>query len=225
MRILNGTKVTDAPPGWREALLAAGQPVVIDLGAGDGRWVYESARRDASSVYVGIDPDADALGEYAYRASRKPARGGVDNAAFVVAAVEALPAEVLGLADVVRINFPWGSLLRGLLEPDVSMLHAVASLGRAGARWELVMSYDPQHDTSAFHGEALPALDASHVAEVLVPAYAAAGLTVAEQRRLTADEALAIPSTWGRRLLHARPRDVYWLAGQLADAALGAGPV
>ena len=70
MRILNGTKVIDAEPGWREALLRGGRRVVIDLGAGDGRFAYESARNDAASVYVAVDPDAAALAEYAFRAGR-----------------------------------------------------------------------------------------------------------------------------------------------------------
>ena len=113
MRILNGTKPTDAPDSWRATL--DGQRVVVDVGAGDGRWVYESARGDPSSVYIAIDPDGEALAEYAYRASRKPARGGIANAQFVVASVEKLPPELDSIADVVRVNFPWGSLLRGLM--------------------------------------------------------------------------------------------------------------
>src|SRR3989304_2476703 len=92
MRILSGTKVIDAEPGWREALLRGGRRVVIDLGAGDGRFAYESARNDAASFYVAVDPDAAALAAYAFRAGRKPARGGVANAHFVVAPVGALPA-------------------------------------------------------------------------------------------------------------------------------------
>ena len=56
-------------------------------------------------------------------------------------------------------------------------------------------------------------MKAAYLEATLVPTYTAAGLVVDEHRRLTADEALEIPSTWGRRLLHARPRDVYWLAG------------
>jgi len=215
MRILDGTKVTEAPRTWRDSLTRTGRPIILDLGAGDGRYVYESARRDLPSIYVAVDPDSDQLSEYAFRAGRKPARGGVDNTAFVVAAVETLPPELLGLASVVRINFPWGSLLRGLLEPDPAVLAAVVSLGRPNALWELVMSYDPAHDTGAFHGDPLPPLDAAYSEAKLVPAYTAAGLAVREQRRLTADEALEIPSTWGRRLLHARPRDVYWLAGAI----------
>jgi hypothetical protein len=39
-----------------------------------------------------------------------------------------------------------------------------------------------------------------------------------QHRRLTQDEALAIPSNWGRRLLHARPRDVYYIAGIVSAA-------
>jgi 16S rRNA (adenine(1408)-N(1))-methyltransferase len=215
VRILQGTKVIDAPPSWREDLTRDGRPVVIDLGAGDGRFVYESARKDPSHIYVGVDPDADGLSEYAYRASRKPARGGVENARFVAAPVEQLPPELNGLAELVRVNFPWGSLLRALLEPDAAVLDALAKLTPRG-QFEIVFSYDPQHDTGAFAGEPLPPLDESYIADILVPAYREAGLETTEQRRLTQDEALAIPSTWGRRLLHARPRDVYWLAGDVS---------
>ncbi len=217
MRILQGTRVVEAPAGWRAAVSV--RPVVIDLGAGDGRYVYECARLDSTRSYVAVDPDADGLSEYAFRAARKPARGGVGNASFVVAAVESLPEELLGLATLVRVNFPWGSLMRGLLAPDASVLHAVASLGLEGAAFEVVASYHPEHDTGAFQGEALPALDDGYITKVLAPAYTAAGLVVQEHRRLTADEALAIPSTWGRRLLHARPRDVYWVAGVIRHGA------
>ncbi len=212
MRILHGTKVIDATPGVIDPLRSDARTKVIDLGAGDGRCVYESARTDTATLYIAIDPDAETLSDYAFRASRKPSRGGVENALFVVAAVEALPAELASIAGRVRVNFPWGSLMRGLLEPDASMVRAVLSLAKPGGRIELVMSYDPAHDTGAFHGPPLPILDLSYLESTLIPAYEAAGCHVVEYRRMTQDEALAIPSTWGRRLLHARPREVFWVA-------------
>jgi 16S rRNA (adenine(1408)-N(1))-methyltransferase len=218
VRILSGTKVIEAPPDWRAAIERDGRPVTIDLGAGDGRWVYDSARADSSRTFIAVDPDADALSESAYRASRKPARGGVENAAFVVAAAERLPPELTGLAAQIRVNFPWGSLLRALLEPESGILTAIAGLGKAGAGFEIVFSYHPDHDTGAFTGAPLPALDSAYIEAMLVPAYDAAGLQVMQHRRLTQDEALAIPSNWGRRLLHARPRDVYYIAGIVSAA-------
>jgi 16S rRNA (adenine(1408)-N(1))-methyltransferase len=215
VRILQGSKVIEAPPAWREEVIQDGRAIVIDLGAGDGRYVYESARADPAGVYVGIDPNAEALSEYAYRAARKPARGGADNARFVVASVEQLPPELDGIATLLRINFPWGSLLRALLQPDAATLRALTALA-PGGRFEIVFSYDPRHDTSAFAGDPLPELDDAYIAGVLVPAYRDAGLDTTEQRRLTQDEALAIQSNWGRRLLHARPRSVYFVAGTVS---------
>lgn len=211
MRMLHGKQIVEAPADWRHGVEATGRRIVVDLGAGDGRFVYECARQDPQTLYVAIDPDADTLAEYAFRASRKPARGGIENAVFVVASVEALPAELLGLAERVRINFPWGSLLRGLLEPQPEVLRAIASLTQPTGVIEIVMSYDPVHDLQAFGGEALPPLDDKYVEETLVPPYEAAGFRVVERRRLSQDEALELPSTWGRRLLHARPRAVYWM--------------
>ena len=218
MRILHGTKVIDASQNEIDALLADSQTKVIDLGAGDGRYVYESARDDATTLFVAVDPDAETLSGYAFRASRKPARGGVENAVFVVASVEALPSELTSIADRVRVNFPWGSLMRGLLEPDASVVRAVLSLAKPRGRVELIVSYDPSRDTGAFHGPPLPLLDAEYLESTLLPAYQSAGAVVVESRRLTQDEALAIPSTWGRRLLHARPRDVFWVAMTTAVA-------
>lgn len=206
----------EAPARWRADVERAGREVVADLGAGDGRFVYESARADPSRLYVAIDPDAEALKEYAFRAARKPARGGVENAVFVVAAVEDLPPELSGLAALARVNFPWGSLLRGLLEPRTETLRALARLLAPGGRFELLLAYDPSHDRGAFAGPPLPAATEAYARETLAPAYAAAGLAVDQIRRLTQDEALEVPSTWGRRLLHARPREVVLVTGTLS---------
>jgi 16S rRNA (adenine(1408)-N(1))-methyltransferase len=165
-------------------------------------------------LYIGIDPDAAAMAQYAFRAARKPARGGVDNVLFVVAAVEQLPPELAGLAARVHVVFPWGGLLRGLLRPEPNVVAALVSLARPDGRFEIVMTYDPSHDTGALaSGEPLPALDAAYVDSTLAPAYAAAGLAVEAHRFLTREEALAIPSTWGRRLLHGRPRNVLVIYG------------
>src|SRR5207244_1968385 len=117
------------------------------------------------------EPTAEALAEYAFRASRKPSRGGVANAVFVLASIEQLPAELIAFADLVRVNFPWGSLLRGLLQPNADVLRALASLARPGGAFEFVLSYDPEHDPNAFSGEQLKALDDAYIVGVLLPAY------------------------------------------------------
>ena len=212
MRLLQATKIVEAEPGWRDEILRRG-PVVIDVGAGDGRFVYESARHDPSAVYIGLDPDAEALAEYAFRAARKPSRGGAANTFFVIASVEQLPPELERLAGRVLVNFPWGGLLRGVILPEPVVLNAIASLATPAASFEIVFCYDLVHDAAVLGGDDLPVLDERYIDTVLVPAYAAAGLQVTGRRLLPRDEALAIPSTWGRRLLHGRPRDVFLVRG------------
>jgi len=213
MRIMQGTKVIEAPQGWRTALVLDEPRVVVDVGAGDGRWAYESAKENPDTVFIAIDPDADNLAEYAFRASRKASRGGVDNVAFVVAPVETLPQELDAIADVIRVNFPWGSLLRGLLVADEATLTALKRIATRGASFQAVMSYDPSHDTNAFAGAPLPPLNEDYIDRTLTSALAQRGLSLTERRQVFPDEALELPSTWGRRLLHARPRDVYFVGG------------
>ncbi|HXH23245.1 MAG TPA: class I SAM-dependent methyltransferase [Dehalococcoidia bacterium] len=191
---------------------------MLDIGAGDGRWAYEQARRDPGSLYIALDPDAEALKEYAFRAARKPARGGAANALFVVGSVEAPPPELLACADELRVNFPWAALLRGLLLADRATLRGLSSLGKPGARFELVLTYDPAHDHGAGLDASVPPLDAGVFARLAEP-YAASGLRIEECRPLGRDEALAIPSTWGRRLLHGRERSVFQLSGHVVGAS------
>jgi 16S rRNA (adenine(1408)-N(1))-methyltransferase len=209
VRVLEGTKVVDIDHANAVALLAGVRPVVVDVGSGDGRWPYENARKDRDSFYIGLDPDAAAMAEYAYRAARKPSRGGVDNVMFVVASLEQLPVELAGSAGRVRVNYPWAGLLRGILLPQQEALAGLTSLMARDAVLELVLTYDADHDSAALEGAALPSLSEAYVESALAPAYGSAGLTFDEVRRLSLDEALAIPSTWGRRLLHGRARDVF----------------
>jgi 16S rRNA (adenine(1408)-N(1))-methyltransferase len=139
----------------------------------------------------------------------------LDNACFVVAAAEQLPEELQGLFDLVCVNFPWGSLLRALLEPGPAILQALGRLARPAGGFEFVLSYQPQLDPNAFAGQPLPPLDEDYIAGTLAAAYENAGLHIESTRRLIQDEALAIPSTWGRRLLHARTRPVFRLTGEV----------
>jgi 16S rRNA (adenine(1408)-N(1))-methyltransferase len=222
MRVLVSKQIVEVDVGWLEPRLG-GRRVLIDVGAGDGRYVYETARGDPAALYIGLDPDAAALSSYAFRAGRKPARGGIDNVIYVVAALEQLPDELAGVADTVRVNFPWAGLLRGVIRPEPDALAALRRLSRPDGRIEIVLTYDVEHDKAALEGEALPTLDERYIEETLRPAYRAAGIEVESARRLSRDEALAIPSTWGRRLLHGRPRSVFLIVASASGAPAGAG--
>ncbi len=215
MRIVQGSNVAEASADWRQRLGVASRHVVLDVGAGDGRWAYESARANAASLFLGLDPDASALADYPYRVARKPSRGGVANVIYVAASIEEPPAELAAIANEVKVIFPWAALLRGLLDADAAVLEGLTAVARPGASFELVLTYDATHDHGAGLADDAPSLT-DGLLEALRGPYLRSGIALRTIEPLSRGEALAIPSTWGRRLLHGRPRDVFRVTAGLA---------
>jgi 16S rRNA (adenine(1408)-N(1))-methyltransferase len=89
--------------------LLTGQGVVIDIGTGDGRFVYQLARENPRKFYIGIDVNPEPLQKISRKVHRKPTKGGLPNAIFIQATVEALPPELDGVADEVHIHSRGGA--------------------------------------------------------------------------------------------------------------------
>ena len=80
------------------------------------------------------------MAEASRRAARPAGRGGLPNALFVVTGIETPPPELAGLADTVTVDFPWGSLLRGLVGLDARATAGLGGLVRPGGRVETLVS-------------------------------------------------------------------------------------
>ena len=110
--------------GIDAAGLAAGNDdVLIDVGTGDGRYVMHVARTRPSWFAVGVDACRENL--------RKASRRAPTNALYVIAN------ELDGMASKVTINFPWGSLLAGLLDGEPGLLEGLLAIARPGAALEV----------------------------------------------------------------------------------------
>jgi 16S rRNA (adenine(1408)-N(1))-methyltransferase len=149
------------------------------------------------------------MAEASRRAGRRPERGGLANALFVVAAAEALPPELDGLADLVTVHFPWGSLLRGLLAAEPAVLGGLARIMRPGGSLRLLVSA-----TARDAGAGVAPIGASDLAD-LAGAYAGHGLTVTGARPATPADVAASHSTWGKRLGAGRHRPAWLLEARL----------
>jgi 16S rRNA (adenine(1408)-N(1))-methyltransferase len=156
--------------------------------------VLATAAAEPDRLVIGVDANAAAMVEAARRAAAKPNRGGVPNALFVVAAVEAIPEELGGVADLVTVHFPWGSLLRGLLAADRAIMAGVTRLMRPGAVLLLLVSAEARDGGVGVE----PIRD--DTLHRVADAYRNHGLTVNKARTATADDVTATHSTWGKRL-------------------------
>ena len=176
----------------------------VDVGTGDGRFAYHLASADPTRLAIGIDALEEPMGEIAAKAARKPARGGRPNLLLVRAPVEALPAELNGVADEVFVELPWGSLLEGIVLAREDVLGGLAALCRVGARLTVTLNGEIWLDSTPVRYESLPVPTPEYVADVVAVGLARVGITFGEARYSSAAEAKALPTTWARRLGHGR---------------------
>ena len=169
-------------------------------------------------LVIGVDADAGSMIEASRRAARATRRGGLPNALFVVASADALPAELDGRADALTVHFPWGSLLRGLLDAEPSILAGMARATRPGATVTLLLSVT-ERDRSIG-----PVTLDERTFAALAPRYAVHGLLLSEARPATFEEVTHSHSSWAKRLGAGIGRPVWLVRFHLAGTASGMLP-
>jgi 16S rRNA (adenine(1408)-N(1))-methyltransferase len=163
----------------------------MDVGTGDGRYPLLVARARADTFVIGIDPATDALAH----AARRVARDRTPNVALIVGSVEAVACHLAGLADEVRVHFPWGSLLRGVIGEDDAVLAALARLPKGGCPLTALFSVVPRDGAAAMPD-----------ADLLAARWISHGLVISTIRPLTSADVEAAGSSWGKRLGAGDPR-------------------
>jgi 16S rRNA (adenine(1408)-N(1))-methyltransferase len=211
-RVVGKGRTAEMEPAELSSLRASAARTIVDAGTGDGRFAYALASAHPEWLVVGLDALDEPMGEMAHKALRKPAKGGRANVVYVRAAVEELPADLRGIADEVHVLLPWGRLLEGIVLAQADVVEGLAALCRPGAHIDITLNGEIWVESTPARYEKLPVPTPEYVAEVVGPGFARAGMNVAPARYLSADEANALPTTWARRLGHARahPRFVHF---------------
>ena len=124
-----------------------------------------------------------------------PARkGGLPNVAFILAAAEAPPAGLCGIAERVTVQFPWGSLLRGCVGLDEAVAAGVAALVADQGCVDLLLAPAGRDGL-----EGIPT-DSAAIAAAVGATFTPFGFELACARAATPEEVIASGSTWARRL-------------------------
>jgi 16S rRNA (adenine(1408)-N(1))-methyltransferase len=175
--------------------------VAFDVGTGDGRAVLAMAARNPRTLVLGLDANAAGMAEASRRAAAQPRRGGLPNAGFILAAAEAAPSELLGIADFVTVHFPWASLLRGCVGLDTAVAAGLASVVRPGGILELLLAPSGRDGL-----DGVP-IEPAAIARAAVDTFSAHEFDATAARPATDAEIAASGSTWAKRLRSQRPTD------------------
>ena len=171
----------------------------MDVGTGDGLFIYNCARQNADKFFIGIDANHRPLQKISEKIYRKPAKGGLSNVLFVLSAVETLPSELDGVANEIHVNFPWGSLLRAVAGGDEIGLRNLRQMCATDALLTVVIGLDVERDHSELDRLALPALDVDYLSLELPGKYLGAGFEMVKSETLTGTRLLELKTTWARR--------------------------
>jgi 16S rRNA (adenine(1408)-N(1))-methyltransferase len=188
--------------------------VIVDIGTGDGRYVYRSAGQNPDRFYIGIDVERRALAKVSERIHRKPSKGGLPNVLFVHAPVEDLPAELDGVADEIHVHFPWGSLLRALAVGDEAVLRGLRRIAAPDAWLEVIIGIDEIVDAGEARRLRLPPLTEEYLGSTLSPRYAAADFEVEDRGILPISDWPHLETSWAKRLRHNDRRRLMFLTAR-----------
>jgi 16S rRNA (adenine(1408)-N(1))-methyltransferase len=173
--------------------------VVVDLGTGDGQFVRNLACRCPAVAVIGIDTCQGNV--------REVSRTAPDNLLFVVADAMALPDDLRVMAGRVTINFPWGSLLRGLLDGNAALLSGLLTVG--GPKHEVTVRLNGGALVEAGYSFEEGGLQVSAVLQ-------SAGYSVRAEHVLGPRQLRAYPTTWAKRLAFGRDPRAIQIEGVLA---------
>ena len=193
-----------------------GEGIVIDVGTGDGLFVYQCARSNPNKFYIGIDANPRRLEKLSEKIHRKPAKGGLPNVLFLQASIEDLPSELDGVADEVHVHFPWGSLLRVVANGDGTGLNHLRRICACDALLEVVIGLDPERDRSEIERLGLSELTVEHIDRELALQYRAAGFEILERGVLGQSEWPKLRTSWAKRLQGNESREVTYIIARAA---------
>jgi len=217
MEIIQGKKTREMDAEEFRGIISAYRCIKADIGTGDGRFIYESAKKKPDTFFIGIDSDRNNLVKYSHKIYRKPEKGGLSNVLYVIANVESLPRELHGIADTVWIILPWGSLLQGVVLGRKKVLGNIAHLMSAGATLKVTINYEIKYEAAEIERLGLPPLTEDYVNSALDEKFGDAGFILTRTRLIGPEEAKKFPSTWAKRLAHGRHRNTLLIEARRSE--------
>lgn len=93
----------------------------LDIGTGDGRYVYKNALENTNNLYIGIDP-AKNIEDYQREINRKRLK----NAVLIQSSIENYNPDFKDFFDEISIILPWGNLLKYCVTVDLSFFEKIS---------------------------------------------------------------------------------------------------
>ena len=205
MKVVIGNNQKEITKEDLENIVSKYSCVVLDLGTGDGRFVYKNALTNPNTLLIGVDPSEKQLQVY----SKKSVRSRLNNVLFIVGSIENLPLESDGIIDKININLPWGTLLESIVKPTKDTVSKLSRLLKKGGEINIIFGYAPDLEPSETKRLDLPVIGTELIEKTISPLFMSCGFTLENFREMSKKELKDIETTWAKKLNFGKDRKIY----------------
>ena len=210
MKLVIGNKQKEISKSEFKKIADGFSHVEIDLGTGDGRFVFKNALLSPETLFIGIDPSEKQLEIY----SKKSVRNKLKNVLFVVGSVENLPPELFSIANRIYIILPWGTLLEKIVKPTKNKVCELAGMLKSHGEIEITLGYSPEFEPSETKRLDLPEIDDELINNSIVPILKNCGFELKKLENIKKDQLKDTETTWAKKLKFGKDRQIYRIVFQ-----------
>lgn len=117
-----------------------GFKTILDIGTGDGRYVYKRALTEPNSLVIGVDPSPN-FKEFQREINRKK----LLNAYLLQESVETLELPINAF-DEILIILPWGSLLKKIVSLDLNFMELLSQALKNKGKLHVVFGFHTEFE-------------------------------------------------------------------------------
>jgi len=197
--VIKGKSVVSMGFAELTSLLESCVDIHLDIGTGDGAFLYRRARKKRDIFFVGIEPCIDHLQKYSRKIDRKPAKGGLSNIIYLQGSLETIPEEFKHCFGFIYVNYPWASLLRYFILADPLFIDTLKRIAKNGAFCDVLFNSSVFEDSVLLEKLDLPEIGFEDIEGRLAEIYRELGIRFVEVASFS-DDNVPYKTSWGQHL-------------------------
>lgn len=207
MLLVKGNKTLEINKEDLKNIVGQFKKTIIDLGTGDGRFVYENASLKPDTLFIGIDPSQTQLKEYSKKSQKKK----LTNVLFAVGSLEIIPEGLNNVADTVYIILPWGTLLQNIVKPNIETVKTLKNLLKPKSEIEIILGYTQENEPAETERLQLPEINENFVRTQIIPTFETESFKLEEYRNLNKVSLSKFKTTWSKKLSFGKERPLIYI--------------
>jgi 16S rRNA (adenine(1408)-N(1))-methyltransferase len=178
----------------------------LDIGTGDGRYVFKSALKNPNYLYIGIDP-APNLKDYQRKINRKK----LNNSILIVSSIENFNPQLSDYFDEISIILPWGSLLKYVVTTDQKFFEKIITWLKPLGNIKIIFGFNEDFEEKETKRLGLPELNTEEIQYISQKYKNLKNVKLVDFRETTPKDLKNFETTWAKKLTFGAERKYIYI--------------